>query len=48
MDNEVEKTALHSSHAIVAARYQKEWMPKPLLDVSKWNRDNCKFSVATR
>ena len=34
---EVEKTALHCSHAIVAARYQKEWIPKPLLDVSKWS-----------
>ena len=33
----VEKTAPHCSHTIVAARYQKEWIPKPLLDVSKWN-----------
>ena len=32
----VEKTAQHCSHAIVAARYQREWEPKPLLDVSKW------------
>ena len=34
---EVKKTALHCSHAIVAARYQKEWVPKSLLDVSKWS-----------
>ena len=34
---EVEKTALQCSHAIVDARYQKEWIPKPLLEVSKWS-----------
>ena len=34
---EVEKTALHCSHAIVAARHQKVWIPKSLLDVSKWS-----------
>ena len=34
---EVVKTALHCSHAIVAAQYQKEWIPKPLLDISKWS-----------
>ena len=34
---EVETTALHCSPAIVAARYQKESIPKPLLDVSKWS-----------
>ena len=34
---EVEKTVLHCSHALMAARHQKEWIPKPLLDVSKWN-----------
>ena len=34
---ELEKTALHCSHAIVAARYQKEWIPKLLLGVSKWS-----------
>ena len=34
---EVEKTALHYSHATVAARHQTEWIPKPLLDVSKWS-----------
>ena len=33
----VEKTGLHCSHVIVAARDQKEWIPKPLLDVSKWS-----------
>ena len=32
----VEKTALHCSHAIVAARYQREWVLEPLLDLSKW------------
>ena len=30
----VVKTVLHCSRAIVAAQYQKEWIPKPLLDVS--------------
>ena len=34
---EVGKTAPHCSHTIVAVRYQKEWIPKPLLDVSKWS-----------
>ena len=34
---EMEKTALHCSHAIVTARYSKEWEPKPLLDVSRWH-----------
>ena len=34
---ELEKTALHCSHAIVAARYSAEWPPRPLLDVSKWH-----------
>ena len=34
---EVEKTAVHCSHAIVAAGYQKEWIPQLLLDVSKWS-----------
>ena len=34
---EVEKTVLHGSHTIVAARYQKEWILKPLLDASKWS-----------
>ena len=33
---ELEKTALHCSHAIVAARYTAEWPPRPLLDVSDW------------
>ena len=33
---EVDKKALHCSHAMVAARYQKERIPKPLLDVFKW------------
>ena len=37
LNYEVEKTALHCSHAIVAARHQKVWIPKSLLDVSKWN-----------
>ena len=32
---EVEEPALHCSHATVAARYEKEWIPKPLLAVSK-------------
>ena len=36
LKDEVEKTALHCSHAIVAARHQKERVSKPLLDVSKW------------
>ena len=34
---EVEKIAVHCNQAIMAARYQKEWIPKPLLDISKWN-----------
>ena len=34
---EVEKTAVYCSHIIVAARCQKEWIPKPLLEVSKWS-----------
>ena len=34
---EMERTALHCSHTIVAAGYQKEWIPKPFLDVSKWS-----------
>ena len=34
---ELEKTALHCSHAIVAARYSAEWPLRPLLDVSKWH-----------
>ena len=34
---EVEKTTLHCSHAIVPARYLKEWIPKPLLDMFKWS-----------
>ena len=34
---ELEKTALHCSHAIVAARYVPEWPPRPLMDVSKWH-----------
>ena len=34
---DVERTALHCSHAILCARYQKQWLPKPLLDVSKWH-----------
>ena len=33
---ELEKTALHCSHAIVAARYISDWPPRPLLDVSQW------------
>ena len=33
---ELEKTAQHCSHAIVAARYTAEWPPWPLLDVSDW------------
>ena len=33
---ELEKTAQHCSHAIVAARYTAEWPPRPLLDVSDW------------
>ena len=37
LDYEVEKTALHCSHPIVAAQYQKEWILKALLDVPKWN-----------
>ena len=34
---EVEKIALHCSHAIVAAGYQNKWTLKSLLDVSEWN-----------
>ena len=34
---EMEKAALYCSHAIVPARCQKEWIAKPLLDVSKWS-----------
>ena len=34
---EVQKPALHCSHAIVAALYQQEWIPKPLLNLSKWS-----------
>lgn len=33
---ELERTAEHCSHAIVVARYQRVWEPKPLLDVSRW------------
>ena len=33
---ELQKTARHCSHAIVAARYTAEWPPRPLLDVSDW------------
>ena len=33
---ELEKTAHHCSHAIVAARFIAEWPPRPLLDVSTW------------
>ena len=36
MKYELEKTALHCSHAIVAARYVPDWPPRPLLDVSQW------------
>ena len=34
---ELEKTALHCSHGIVAARYVPEWPPRPLMDVSQWH-----------
>jgi hypothetical protein len=34
---DVERTALHCSHAILCARYNKVWEPKPLLDVSTWS-----------
>ena len=33
---ELEKTARHYSHAIVAARYTAEWPPPHLSDVSDW------------
>ena len=33
----VEEIALHCSHRFVVAQYQKEWIPKPVLGVSKWS-----------
>ena len=44
---EVEKAARHCGHAIVTAQYQKEWIPKALLDVSKWY-EMITSSVATK
>ena len=36
----------HYSHAMVAAGYQKEWIPKLLLDVTKCKCDDHEVSVA--
>ena len=37
LEYKVKKTALLCSQTIVAPRNQKEWIPEPLLDVSKWS-----------
>ena len=34
----LEAAALHCSYVIFACRYQYNWIPKPLLDVSAWHQ----------
>ena len=31
-----EEAAAHCSHVIYVNRYQRQWDPKPLIDVTKW------------